>query len=408
MSTKFGPELVMPGGDLHRVKIAFLYGADAVYVGLDKYSLRKAEVRFTIPEIKKAITLAHKLKKKLYVTFNIFAHDKHLLTIEKDMRQIASFRPDALIIADPGIVSIARRVAPKVPIHLSTQANTVNSEAVKFWLKMGIKRIVLGREVTLDEIKVIKKAAPKMELEIFVHGAMCISYSGRCLMSAALTGRSANLGECAQPCRWPYNLYIEDPSRINQLMKLEEGPNGAYVMNSKDLCLIEYLDKIVAAGVTGLKIEGRNKTDFYLASVGYIYRQGLELLSIGKLTPSAKVRLKNETESVTHRPYTTGFLFDKAKMGETFNDRSPIYGKRYIGFVESVGAKCAKMIVKHKLEINKQYCVLSPSGITNIKIMEMFDKDNTSIVVANPGETNKYVYIETNTPLINNSFIREV
>lgn len=273
MKTK--PELVLPAGDLHRVKIAFSYGADAVYVGLDKYSLRKAEVRFTIPQIKKAIEYAHSLDKKLYVTFNIFAHNKHLKSLEKDMKAIGKFHPDAFIISDPGVVALAQKVAPKIPIHLSTQANTVNIESVEFWLRQGIKRIVLARELMLKEITEIKKAVPKMELEIFVHGAMCISYSGRCLLSAAMTGRSANLGKCAQPCRWQYKTYLEEAKRKGEFYPIEEDEKGTYLMNSKDLCLIEHLDKIVAAGITGLKIEGRNKTDFYVASAARAYRQAL-------------------------------------------------------------------------------------------------------------------------------------
>jgi putative protease len=234
------PQLVLPGGDLHKVEIAFKYGADAVYVGLDKYSLRKGEIRFSIPEIGEAVKLAHSLGKKLYVTFNIFAHNDDFKDIEKDMTEIAALSPDAFIISDPGIIATSKRIAPQVPIHLSTQANTVNAASVGFWESQGIKRVVLGREVKLAEMAEIKKANPKMEIEVFAHGAMCISYSGRCLLSSFMTGRSANLGACAQPCRWGYKVYLEEQkNREGELFEMTEDERGTYIMSSKDLCTIE-------------------------------------------------------------------------------------------------------------------------------------------------------------------------
>lgn len=407
MSTKFVPELVMPGGDFHRVKIAFLYGADAVYIGLDKYSLRKAEVRFTIAGIRKAIRYAHSIRKKIYVTFNIFAHDKHLKTIEKDMKEIASASPDAFIISDPGIISISNEVAPKIPIHLSTQANTLNSESIKFWIRQGIKRVVLGREVTLAEIMRIKKAAPKMELEVFIHGAMCISYSGRCLMSAALTGLSANLGECTQPCRWNYKVYLEEALRPGEYFELSEDDKGAYLMNSKDLCLIEHLDKI-APYVNALKVEGRNKTDYYVAVTTRTYRKALDLIKTNIYGTKDKKELRKELESLTHRGYTTGFLFGDAKKGETFPTREPIQGKRYLGYVESVTKDFNKVIVKNKLEVGKDYELITPDGVQKFKIEEMFDESKEKLKVVNPGETGKTVFIGSSDILAINTFIREV
>lgn len=439
------PELVLPAGDLHRARIAFLYGADAVYIGLDKYSLRKAEVRFSIPEIKKAIELAHSQKKKIYITFNIFAHNKHLESLARDMRAIGKFSPDAFIISDPGIISIAKKTASQIPVHLSTQANTINSEAVRFWQKLGIKRIVLGREVTLTEIKEIKKAVPKMELEIFVHGAMCISYSGRCLMSAALTGRSANLGECAQPCRWQYKVrqschceefatkqssrsprfarddryFLEEAKRPGEFYPIEEDSHGTYIMNSKDLCLIEHLDKILNAGVSALKIEGRNKTDFYVATVARAYRKALGSVTSSQGLVTRKKEIinhKKELLSLTHRGYTTGFLFGDGRKGETFSKREPILGKRYLGFVESskslkvgpptLSEYISKIVVKNKLEVGKPYELLTPDKIIRFKISKMLDKNRGSILEAHPGRTNEKVYIKTDKNLPENTFIR--
>lgn len=440
------PELVMPGGDLERVKIAFLYGADAVYVGLSQYSLRKAEVRFSTSEIKEAIAYAHSLGKKLFVTFNIFAHNEHFATIEQDMKKIAKFGPDAFIVADPGILNVAKRVAPDVPIHLSTQANTINSESVKFWLSQGVKRVVLGRETTLADIKEIKKAAPEMELEIFVHGAMCISYSGRCLLSSALTGRSSNLGQCTQPCRWPYKLkelqvsnsefpvkselnsfeidsklktqnskfFLEEPTRPGELMEIQEDENGTYIMNSKDICLIEYLDQIQAAGIDALKVEGRNKTGYYLASVARMYRKGIDLAFVDKLTPKIKSELLAELEKVTHRPYTTGFLLDKAKSGETFEGRNPIYGNRYLGYIlESenknlkMNSRIVQVLVKNKIEQGKTYEIITPGDTITVIAKGIKDADDNDIPVANPGRDDERVWVEFDHFVPEMSFLRE-
>lgn len=411
-------ELVLPGGDLERVKIAFLYGADAVYVGLSEYSLRKAEVRFTIPEIRKAIEHAHSLGKKLYVTFNIFAHDKHLETIEADLRKIASFGPDAFIVADPGILMLAKKVAPRVPIHLSTQANTINSASVLFWKDSGVKRVVLGREVTLDEIKTIKKTVPEMELEVFVHGAMCVSYSGRCLLSASLTGRSANLGECTQPCRWPYRLkeapryFLEEPTRPGELMEIQEDSSGTYIMNSKDLCLVGELDLLISAGVDALKVEGRNKTGYYLASVARCYREGLSLVESGKYKEGDKKRLLSELEKVTHRPYTTGFMFSKAHKGEVFEGRDPVYGNKFIGYIlsESLTQKNSEVavLVKNKIEVGQKYEVILPTEIKLVTCLGITSQAGGAVSVANPGRANETVLVVFDEKIPEMSFLREV
>jgi putative protease len=314
------PELILPGGDLERVKIAFKYGADAVYVGINKHSLRKAEIRFDVSEVGEAIKYAHSIGKRLFVTFNVFAHNHQLIDIEKDMKAIAKFGPDAFIMADLGVMNIAKRVAPNVPIHVSTQANTVNIEDVKFWRDFGAKRVVLARELTLKEISEIHQTVPDIELEVFVHGSMCISYSGRCLMSNYMTGRDANNGECAQPCRWNYNVYLEEKNRPGEYFPAEEDDKGTYIMSSKDLALIEYLPEVMAAGVTGLKVEGRNKSEYYLASVGYAYRKALEAIEHKKYTNKIKKELFNELTKVNNRDYTTGFIFGMPNLAKLMKD----------------------------------------------------------------------------------------
>lgn len=418
------PELVLPGGDLERAKIALDFGADAVYVGLNKYSLRKGEVRFDIPEIKKAITYAHALNKKIYVTFNIFAHNEHLKDIEIDMSKIAKLGPDAFIMADIGVIQIAKRVASQIPIHISTQANTTNIEDVKFWQSIGAKRIVLARELTLKEITEIHKAVPNIELEVFAHGSMCISYSGRCLLSNYMTGRQANLGDCAQPCRWNYRLtqapnikhqdtneseisnskfdipnskyYLEESQRPGEYFEIEETENGTNIMSSRDLRTVEYLNEMLKAGITGFKVEGRNKTEYYLATAALAYREGLTLAIKGKYTASDKKRLSDELEKVAHRGYTSGFLFGDAKNSETYEGRSPIEQYRYIAQItKNLKLKTQnyyEVVVKNKIQTGMNVEVLTPKGIKKDKVLEII-VDGESIGEINPGKADQIATI---------------
>src|SRR3989339_837158 len=248
-------ELLAPAGDMDRLKYALAYGADAVYLGLPEFSLR-AKTGFDFSALKAGVAYAHKLKKKVYVTVNIFAHEKHIESLPEFLKQLVACRPDAIVLSDPGVLNLVKRYLPKTAIHLSTQANTLNSEAVKFWQKNGVKRIILGREASLEDIKRIHQAVPQMELEVFVHGAMCLSYSGRCYLSAEFSRRSANEGSCVQPCRWQYKMYAEEITRPGRLFEIEQDSQGMYFMNSKDLCLIDYLNDLIKAGVVSFKIEG--------------------------------------------------------------------------------------------------------------------------------------------------------
>jgi len=398
------PELILPGGDLERVKIAFLYGADAVYVGLNKHSLRKAEVRFDIPDIKEAIEHAHLLGKRLFVTFNIFAHNKHLEDIEKDMKAIAKFKPDAFIMADIGVINIAKRVAPNVAIHVSTQANTVNIEDVKFWRDYGAKRVVLARELSLAEIKEIHETVPDIELEAFVHGSMCISYSGRCLMSNYVKGRDANLGECVQPCRWNYNVYLEEKNRPGEYFPAEESAEGTYIMSSKDLAAIEILPEILESGIVGLKVEGRNKSEYYLASVGHTYRRALDAIEQNIYTNVLKSELLSELKKNNHRDYTTGFFLGKAIDGETYEDRSPIRKWDYVAeFIDENG----KIIVKNKIEYGDIVEVLTPNGIYPEKVLSLLDLSGKRLGEINPGKADQKAIIKLTNAYPIYSFVRK-
>jgi putative protease len=401
-------ELILPGGDLERVKIAFKYGADAVYVGLNKHSLRKAEVRFDIPEIGEAIEYAHSIGKRLFVTFNIFAHNKHLSEIEKDMAEIAKFGPDAFIMADLGVINIAKKVAPHVPIHVSTQANTVNIEDVKFWRDFGAKRVVLARELTLEEIKEIHSAIPDIELEAFVHGSMCISYSGRCLLSNYMTNRHSNLGECAQPCRWNYNVYLEEKTRPGEYYPAEESSEGTYIMSSKDLALVTELDRVLDSGVLGLKVEGRNKSDYYLASVGYTYRKALNLIEDGKFDENAKNELYSELTKINSRDYTKGFIYGDAISGETYEGRAPIRDWEYVGKITKQDGDYCQIIVKNKILKNDTLEILSPEAINKTKVLEILNEEKTSINEINPGKLNQIAYLKLSTKNATNTFLRKV
>ena len=304
-------ELLAPAGNMLKMKTAFSYGADAVYLGIPDFSLRVRINDFDLKGIKEAVKYAHDKKKKVYVTINIFAHNQHLKKLPAYIKELKAMKVDALIISDPGIIALVKKNWRAAEIHLSTQANCTNLEAVKFWASQGLKRIILGREVTLKEIKEIHKSVPKVELEYFIHGAMCMAYSGRCFLSKLILDRSGNLGDCAQPCRWEYDVTLKTGNHPEELEMVEER-HGTYLLNSKDLCLIKYLKDLVASGITSFKIEGRAKSVYYQATVCGIYRRALELII--KKTPSARLNkeinyLFSELETkLIHRGYTTGFL----------------------------------------------------------------------------------------------------
>lgn len=366
-------ELLAPGGSPEKMAYAFAYGADAVYVGIPDFSLRVRINKFGMNEVKKAIQEAHKIKRKIYVTVNIYAHNEHLKKLPVYLKKLNLWKPDALIITDPGVILMAKKYCPKIQIHLSTQANATNWQAVKFWQDAGVKRIILGREVTLKEIKEIHKQVPKIELEYFVHGAMCMSYSGRCMLSAWLTGRSANLGDCAQPCRWKYTpsvlrttppckggenqwleMEIEEPNRPGEKIPVEEDQNGTYIFNSKDLCLIEYLKELVDAGIVSFKIEGRAKSVSYLSSVVKAYSKGLKNLK-NKNLKDLKVKY---LDSLMTRGYTTGFLFGREKV-EQNTEFSHIGGEeKFVGEVVECLPKIASSADANRLSRNDIYKIV--------------------------------------------------
>ncbi len=313
------PELLAPAGSLEKCRLAFLYGADAVYAGGKEYSLRSYARNLHSEELAAACHLAHCLGKRLYVTVNAFARESDLAMLPPFLQYLQDLSIDGVIVSDPAVLVLARRWAPRMPLHLSTQANTTNSLSVAFWQTQGIRRVNLARELTFDDLREIRKATA-MELEVFIHGAMCLSYSGRCLLSACLTGRSANRGLCTQPCRWSYSLV--EAKRPGQYLALEEDGRGSYLLNSKDLCLLEHLGRLLALGINAFKVEGRMKGALYLASVIRTYRQAIDRYWQAPATYAVDPHWREDLEAVSHRPYTTGMLFDRTVGPEAGIDAS--------------------------------------------------------------------------------------
>ena len=358
-------ELLAPAGSFEKLKYALEFGADAVYAGLPDFSLRARINKFDEKNIIEAINYAHNKNKKIYITINIFAHNYHLENLEKHLQELKNNPPDAFIISDIGVIEMIKKILPKVKIHLSTQANTTNWQAAKAWYKMGVERIVLARELNLEEIKEIHRRVPEIKLEYFVHGAMCMAYSGRCFLSAWQTGRSSNLGDCAQNCRWKYQLVEE--KRPNEYIPVEQDKHGSYLLNSKDLCLIEYLDELKNAGITSFKIEGRAKSVYYLSQVVKIYKAAIDINSgndnkkitsfytvvgkevINKNKDIGMKKLKSNLGKLLNRTFTTGFLFGECKdKGQ--ETRFSHIKEKYMFVGEVIKSERKKLKVKDKTE----------------------------------------------------------
>lgn len=310
----FRPELLIPAGNLEKLRTAILYGADAVYVGVEGLSLRAQQAEFSLDDLAQGTEEAHRQGVKVYAALNIFARNSDLVIVAKTVNQLAEIGIDGVILSDPGVLEIVRSNQPRISIHLSTQANTTNAAAVKFWKAQGVERIVLARELTLAEIGEIAAAVPEIELELFIHGAMCMAYSGRCYLSAYRNRRSSNLGDCTQPCRWEYRLV--ESTRPNSPLILEEDEHYSYLLSSKDLCMIEYLPQILATGVTSLKIEGRMKSAYYVAMVTRTYRRALDAYLKNRGAYRFDPKWLEELKQISYRGYTTGFYFENEKINE--------------------------------------------------------------------------------------------
>ncbi len=359
------PELLAPAGNMEKAKMALLYGADAIYLGGKLFGLRAFANNFDIAQIAEITAYAHSLGKKVYVTVNIFAHNEEINKLPEYLLELEKCQVDALLIADLGVYMTAKRVVPKLPIHVSTQANNTNHATVQAWHDLGAERVVLARELSLKEIEEIS-AKTQVELEAFVHGAMCISYSGRCLLSAYLTGRDGNRGACTQACRWEYDVYsLKEQKRPGEYFDLEEDEHGTYVMNSKDLCLIEYLPELIRAGVCSLKIEGRMKSAHYVATVVSVYRKAIDLAwenPAGYKVPEAWLK---ELNKVSHRQYTTGFAINKPDANaQVYTSSKYEQTHDFVGIVTGydAAAKRAYFEQRNNVKAGEQLELLMPDG----------------------------------------------
>lgn len=356
-------ELLAPGGNLEKIRYALEFGADAVYAGVPEFSLRSRVRGFDDEGIVEAIDFVHSRGRKIYLTANIFAHNRHIVELKNHLRIYAEHMPDAFIASDIGVMETIRSVYPEAEIHVSTQANVTNFEAVRFWKKYGVSRVILARELGLTEIKEIHRRVPGMPIECFVHGAMCMAYSGRCLLSAWREGRSSNLGDCAQNCRYGYALMEEEHQ--GEYIEVEEDRLGSYLLNSKDLCLVEHLDELKAAGVTSFKIEGRLKSVSYLAQAVKSYRLALD---IGPADPDRNKKLRKirrDLEGIVNRGYTTGFLFGECRTRGQETRVSHIREKyEFVGEVTSADGKqgFTRIKVHNALRVGDRIRVLQPRG----------------------------------------------
>lgn len=377
------PELLAPAGDLEKLRMAVRFGADAVYIGGQEFGLRASAGNFNLEEMREGIEFAHQHGAKVYVTANIFAHNRHLDGLPDYLKEVERAGADAILVSDPGVFNIARQVTPRLPLHISTQANTTNWAAVKFWAEHGAERIVLARELSLEEIRTIKDKV-EVEIETFVHGAMCMSYSGRCLMSSYMTGRSANLGACTQPCRWKYSLVEE--KRPGEYFPVEEDENGTYIFNSMDLCMIEHIPEMVGAGIDSLKIEGRMKSIHYVATVVSVYRKAIDSYCENPKEWVFKPAWMEEIRKVSHREYTTGFFFGRENFkGE--NTETSGYRREYdfVGVVREYLADKGAAVVeqRNKFSVGDRIEITGPDTTTFIQTVEgMTDKEGNAIEAA--------------------------
>jgi len=377
------PELLAPAGNLEKGKIALLYGADAVYCGGKEFGLRAFADNFTPEEMYEMVEYAHKLGRKVYVTINIFAHNDQVESLPNYLRELERLNVDGLLISDLGVWAVAKEVVPKLPLHVSTQANTTNFASVLAWEKLGAQRVVLARELSLREIGEIG-AKTSVELECFVHGAMCISYSGRCYLSAYLTGRDGNRGACTQACRWKYSLLEEN--RPGQKFEVQENNHGTFIMNSKDLCLIEYLPALMKAGVCSFKIEGRMKSAHYVATIVSVYRKAIDACYRDPNNYKVPGEWLVELEKVSHRPYCTGFAIRKPDCdSQVYATSTYEQTHDFVAWVLDWDKEQQRIYLEQRnnMKEGEKLEILMPDGnIVPLTLQEMRDEEGNAITVA--------------------------
>ncbi len=393
------PELLVPAGSLETLRIAVIYGADAVYIGGEAFGLRAKAKNFTLEEMAEGIAFAHAHRAKVYVTANIFAHNADLAGVREYFAQLRQLKPDALIISDPGVFAIAREVCPDIDRHISTQANNTNYETFLFWYRQGAKRVVCARELTLAQICEIRQHIPdEMEIEAFIHGAMCISYSGRCLLSNYFTGKDANQGECTHPCRWNYAVVEE--TRPGEYLPVYENERGTYIFNSKDLCMTGHIPDLVKVGIDSLKIEGRMKTALYTATTARTYRRALDDYFTSEALYEQNLSWYEEQISCgTYRQFTTGFFYGKpTQEAQIYENNSFVKNYTYLGIVEGKNAAGHVMVrQRNKFSVGEQIEVMKPDG-RNVAVCVRSIQDETGMSLASAPHPKQVLYIDLECP----------
>lgn len=399
------PELLAPAGNLEKLRIALAYGADAVYLGGEQYSLRAGAGNFSFPEMAEGVQYAHQRGKKVYVTVNVFAHNRDLAGLVPFLKELAQLKVDGILISDPGVLSLVKELDLGLDLHLSTQANATNWAAVKFWQSLGVKRVVLARELSLEEMVQIRSRVD-VELEAFVHGAMCMSYSGRCLLSSYWTGRSANRGACTHPCRWQYQLV--EQTRPGEYMPIEEDERGSYILSSRDLNMIRHIPQLAAAGLASWKIEGRMKSIHYLATVVKAYREAMDAYFQNPEGYQFQSHWEDELRKVSDRGFTTGFYFEESKRGCMVGDGEPAAASQveFVGLVlgnDSNGLTLVEQ--RNRFFVGDLLEVLEPQGKPfTFQLERLYDEEGCAIQSA-PHPQQK-VFIHAPRPIQPNGILR--
>ena len=380
-------ELLAPAGNLEKLKFAFEYGADAVYLGGKQFSLRNLSGNFSIDEIKAAKDIALKKNKKIYVTINIYPYNEDMEGISSFLEDLKDISPDAFIVSDPGVLLLAKEISPEIPIHLSTQANTTNYFSVKFWEQWGVKRVNLARELSLADMAIIRKNNVDTELEVFIHGAMCMSMSGRCLLSNFLTTRPSNKGECTHPCRWEY--FITEKNREGEFFPVVEDNRGVYILNSKDLCGIRFLPQLISMGINSLKIEGRMKSIYYLSNVLRVYRKAIDSYYSSPEKFSIRDAWLNELNAVSNRGYTEGFFLKRNITDmENFSSSGYIRNYKFVGIVKDVNDDFLIIEARNKIfKDEKGEIITKDFNSVAISFSKIFDINGEQVDFVQPMNT---------------------
>ena len=389
-------EILSPAGNLQKLKTAVRFGADAVYTSGKNFGLRAKSTNLSESELQEAVLFCKENSKKIYVTVNIFADNNDADALPEYLIFLQKIKVDGIIVADPAVFATATEFCPDIPLHISTQANVTSWKSAEFWYKLGARRIIVARELSIEQIRTIKEKIPDLEIEMFVHGAMCMAYSGRCLISSFLNNRSANKGECTHPCRWKYNLTEE--TRPGEYFPVEEDSTGTYIMNSKDLCLLNRLQEIIDAGVDSIKIEGRMKSMYYAANVTRIYKTAVKLLSVGKKAPDLFIE---ELHKVSHRVYAEGF-FDGFNSNETQHYESSAYIRehQFLGEITEVKGNETYVFVRSKFFAEDEIDIIFPdiNDDLHLKGVQIFDEENNSLDFTKPNTIVK-IKLNQNIPM---------